>query len=107
MLSENQLRHLTDWSARQGGMALLLGRLIPVISFNLLNDAAALTHISWWTFIWATGLGILPLTILLNVFGASMLNRTGSAWLWLLLGSTAILLIAAYAHSTRARGQKH
>lgn len=107
MLSENQLRHLTDWSARQGGMALLLGRLIPVISFNLLNDAAALTHISWWTFIWATGLGILPLTILLNVFGASMLNWTGSAWLWLLLGSTAILLIAAYAHSTRARGQKH
>lgn len=91
MLSENQRQRLTDWSARQGGIALLLGRLVPVIAFNLLNYAAALTHISWWTFIWATGLGILPLTILLNVFGASILTMTGSTWVWLILGVIAAL----------------
>jgi len=84
MLSDRQLLRLSDWSARQGGIALLIGRLIPVVAFNLLNYAAAMTHISWWTYIWATGLGILPLTILLNVFGASVLTMTTSNWIWLL-----------------------
>jgi len=78
MLSASQLLQLSDWSSRQGGIALLIGRLIPVVALNLLNYAAAMTHISWWTFIWATGLGILPLTILLNVFGASVLTMTTS-----------------------------
>jgi uncharacterized membrane protein YdjX (TVP38/TMEM64 family) len=90
MLSENQVRRLSEWSAVRGGVALLIGRLIPVIAFNLLNYAAALTDISWWTFIWATGLGILPLTILLNVFGDSMLSM--HAWVWALLGALAALV---------------
>jgi len=91
MLSESQMRRLSEWSSTRGGMALLLGRLIPVIAFNLLNYAAALTDISWWTFIWATGLGILPLTILLNVFGAKVLSMTAWNWAWLLLAALAVL----------------
>ena len=85
MLSESQQRRLSEWSNARGGMALLIGRLIPLIAFNLLNYAAALTDISWWTFIWATGLGILPLTIVLNIFGDSMLTmrvRLGSGCCW-------------------------
>lgn len=91
MLSGSQLRRLSDWSSTRGGGALLIGRLIPVIAFNLLNCGAALTGISWWTFIWATGLGILPLTILLNVFGDSILTMTTWNWVWLLLGALAVL----------------
>jgi len=103
MLSEQQVKRLSDWSSRQGGVALLTGRLIPVIAFNLLNYAAALTSISWWTFIWATGLGILPLTILLNVFGASILNLTGATWLWLLVA--AVVLIGWLCVKCRAKPQ--
>jgi len=91
MLSDPQARKLSEWSATRGGMALLIGRLIPVIAFNLLNYAAALTHISWWTFLWATGLGILPLTVLLNVFGSSVLSMTAWNWIWLLLGAAVLL----------------
>ena len=40
-----------------------------MISFNLINYAAGLTAISWWTFSWATGLGILPLTFLMVAGG--------------------------------------
>jgi uncharacterized membrane protein YdjX (TVP38/TMEM64 family) len=61
-------------SARRGGPALLLSRLIPVISFNLINYAAGLTTISWWTFTWATGLGILPITVLSVLTGAGLLH---------------------------------
>lgn len=98
MLSESQLHRLSDWSSRQGGIALLIGRLIPVVAFNLLNYAAAMTHISWWTYIWATGLGILPLTILLNVFGASILAMTGSTWVWLVLSAFAVLAWVLVKH---------
>ena len=35
----------------------LFSRFLPVISFNLINYAAGLTAISWWTFSWATGIG--------------------------------------------------
>jgi len=52
-----------------------------VIAFNLINYAAALTSISWWTFLWATGLGILPLTILLSVLGENVLDMSAGMWL--------------------------
>lgn len=98
MLSENQLRRLSQWSSTQGGMALLIGRLIPVIAFNLLNYGAALTEISWWTFIWATGIGILPLTILLNVFGAGILAMKAWNWMGLLLG---VVVVAGWVLARR------
>ncbi len=91
MLSDRQLGYLAQWSSRRGGMALLIARLIPVIAFNLLNYGAALTGISWWTFIWATAIGILPLTILLNVFGAGILAMKAWNWVWLLLGAVAAI----------------
>ena len=89
VLSFRHQQQLTLWSQEHGGVALLIGRLIPVIAFNLINYAAALTEISWWTFLWATGIGILPLTVLLNVLGDQML--TVPLWAWLLLGGIAAL----------------
>lgn len=106
MLSESQLDWLSDWSARQGGIALLIGRLLPVVAFNLLNYAAAMTHISWWTYIWATGLGILPLTILLNVFGASVLTMTTTNWIWLLSAVAVALCAIVLWRRSRANGCK-
>jgi len=87
MLSVDQQRELARWSSERGGVSLLIGRLIPVIAFNLLNYAAALTTVSWWTFTWATGIGILPAAILLNVLGERML--TTPVWMWLTLGAIA------------------
>jgi len=104
MLSEGQLRRLSLWSSTQGGVALLIARLIPVIAFNLLNYAAALAEISWWTFIWATGIGILPLTILLNVFGDSILAMKAWNWVWLLLG--AVAAAASFFARRRSKAEK-
>lgn len=104
MLSEHQLRRLEDWSSASGGVTLLTARLIPLIAFNLLNYAAALTEISWWTFLWATGLGILPLTILLNVFGASILTVAYSLWIWLPLAVIAALGWILARRYSKSRG---
>ena len=53
---------------------LLLMRLIPVISFNLINYGAGLARVAWWPFLWTTGLGILPLTVISVAFGSHILE---------------------------------
>ena len=77
------------WTLRQGGGALFLSRFVPVISFNLINYAAGLTAISWWTFTWATGLGILPLTFLMVLMGDRLWSGELGPWLWLLAAALA------------------
>lgn len=84
MLSAHQLQQLGDWSRESGGITLLVARLIPAIAFNLVNYAAALAEVTWWTFIWSTGLGILPLTISLAVIGDRILELP--LWIWLVIG---------------------
>ena len=74
IVPERRWNMLDRWSQRRGSAVLLVSRLIPVISFNLINYAAGLTTISWWTFTWATGLGILPITILAVLTGAGILT---------------------------------
>jgi uncharacterized membrane protein YdjX (TVP38/TMEM64 family) len=103
-LPDHHWRRLADWSHAHGGAALLISRLIPLIAFNLINFAAALTEISWWTFLWATGLGILPLTVLLAVLGDSMLTLP----LWALVLIVAVVLVGWIASKFHARSvSKH
>jgi uncharacterized membrane protein YdjX (TVP38/TMEM64 family) len=62
------------WIARNGTAALLTMRLIPVIAFNLINYAAGLARVRWWTFTWTTALGILPLAFLMVAAGDQLKN---------------------------------
>jgi len=78
VLSAQGWRRL-QWLPRHAGM-LFAVRLVPVISFNLINYAAGLGGVGWWTFLWTTALGILPLTIVMVVLGHHM--GSAPAWLW-------------------------
>ncbi|MFQ5847303.1 MAG: TVP38/TMEM64 family protein [Candidatus Methylomirabilales bacterium] len=89
MVAERHRATVDHWAVRQGGGALLFSRLLPVISFNLINYAAGLTTISWWTFTWTTGLGILPLTIMMVLMGDGIWSGETRAWLWLLVAAVA------------------
>jgi uncharacterized membrane protein YdjX (TVP38/TMEM64 family) len=93
MVAKRHHEQLDDWLARQGGGVLLLSRFVPVISFNLINYAAGLTAISWWTFTWATGLGILPLTFLMVLMGDGLWSGAAAAWLWLPLAALGAWLL--------------
>ncbi len=90
MVARKNWHILDKWTATRGWQVLLLSRFIPVIAFNLINYAAGLTRISWWTFVWATGIGILPLTTLMVVMGDYMEDL---AWeMWILLGAGGLIL---------------
>jgi uncharacterized membrane protein YdjX (TVP38/TMEM64 family) len=97
-LSKEREDRLEEWVARIGADTLLVGRFIPAISFNLMNYAAGLAPVSWWTFIWTTGVGILPLTILMVWAGGSLDNIP--LWAWVLLALAALLMVVI-VHSAK------
>ncbi len=57
-------------------VALIL-RLIPAVSFNLVNFALGFTPLSWPTFLWTTAVGILPVevTVVAAGYGAGHAPR--------------------------------
>ncbi len=71
-LQEKNRKKIKEWIKKNGTTAILVSRLIPVISFNLINYLAGLSEISLWSFTWTTGLGILPLTIIMVTMGDSI-----------------------------------
>ena len=81
-----------------GPGALLMVRLVPLISFNLVNYAAGLLGVGWWTFLWTTALGILPLTVAMVLVGGQIL--AAPLWAWAL--AAAVLLALCFFWSRRA-----
>lgn len=80
MVRKRHWDRIDRWTENQGAPTLLAARLVPVVAFNLINYAAGLTSVSWWTFIWTTGLGILPLTVLMVSMGDQMHYLTWGEW---------------------------
>ena len=105
LVSKRNWHTIDDWTAKDGWKLALVSRFVPVIAFNLINYAAGLTRISWWTFVWTTAVGILPLTTLMVVMG-DQIDRIPVAW-WLVLfavglGMWFVLRRALHAWRTEA-----
>jgi uncharacterized membrane protein YdjX (TVP38/TMEM64 family) len=81
-----------------GTRTLLIARLIPVISFNLVNYAAGLAGVSRITFLWTTAIGILPVTALSVLVGSAALRIPTYL---LLLGGIAVALAVLALHVVR------
>jgi uncharacterized membrane protein YdjX (TVP38/TMEM64 family) len=78
---------------------LLLIRLVPLISFNLVNYAAGLLGVGWWSFLWTTAIGILPLTVAMVFLGGQIL--AAPPWVWMIGGLILVLLYLALRRSRR------
>lgn len=101
VVSAHALGSMDRWTEREGGWTLLVCRLIPLIAFNLINYMAGLTKVSWWTFSWSTGLGILPVTVLMAALGDQMLEN--SWWTISLLLLVAAIVILGFRWLVRRR----
>lgn len=93
MVARRKWEVLDDWAAHNGWQVVLISRFIPVIAFNLINYAAGLMRLTWWQFIWTTGLGILPLTVLMVVMGDQLESLGWESWLLLLIGGLILWLV--------------
>ena len=59
---------------------VLLGRLVPVVPFDLVSYAAGLTRMSAWKFAAANLVGMLPLTFAYSAAGEVVFGGRGTAW---------------------------
>lgn len=82
-----------QWTRYVGAGELLVVRLIPVISFTLINYAAGLAGVRLKAFLWTTALGILPLTTASVLIGHGALAWSPAVWWAVVLGAIAILVI--------------
>ncbi|MBA3520477.1 MAG: TVP38/TMEM64 family protein [Rhizobiales bacterium] len=104
-IGEERWRRVESWMTGQGVKALLLARLTPVISFNLVNYAAGLAGVGWWTFTWTTAVGILPITIASVLVGSHMAVIPWQLWIALVAGVAGLMVLHwRYRNVTSAAG---
>ncbi len=69
-------------------LAIMVSRLIPFISFDLVSYAAGITPIVYWRFLLATAVGIFPASFALAHLGESAMDQS------LLINALFVLVIA-------------
>lgn len=74
IVTKTGLAKVDEFFERYGKNSILICRLLPFVSFDIVSYAAGLTPIKFWDFFIATGLGQLPATIVYSYLG----NLAGS-----------------------------
>lgn len=82
------------WFTRWGLYAVLLARLVPGISFDVISYAAGLTRMGFRRFIAATVAGTAPQTLVYSYLGS---RSSESAWVLLIISVLVIVGISAAA----------
>lgn len=91
IVSKKHLEQLDAMIASHGAWGLFMARLIPMIPFVVLNYATAMiSEVGTFTYLWTTGLGILPYDL-----GAALvfLGFSKRLLIWLIVGGLAIVAI--------------
>ena len=90
LTSKGALKNIDDFFKRHGKQSILIARLLPFISFDIVSYAAGLSSVSFLGFWVATGIGQLPATLVYSYVGGFL---TGGAKLLV----TGLLILFALA----------
>jgi len=82
-------------STKHGFMIVLIARLFPHVSFDMISYAAGLSTIRTWHFMLATGIGMLPGTIIYTVFGHEISKVRQYSKVLLIFSSIIIIVLVA------------
>lgn len=88
LASRAGLQSIDAFFERYGTHSVLIARLLPFISFDIVSYAAGLTSMGFWPFFIATGIGQLPATLVYSYVGGML---TGGAQMLM----TGLLLLFA------------
>ncbi|MBI9089196.1 MAG: TVP38/TMEM64 family protein [Desulfobacterium sp.] len=83
--SRPALENIDDFFKRYGPYAILIARLLPFVSFDIVSYAAGLTSMGFWSFFWATGVGQLPATLIYSYAGKMLVGGAHKFVMGLLL----------------------
>ncbi len=103
--SDKALRQIDDFFDKYGKKSILVARLLPFMSFDIVSYAAGLTNMGFWGFFVATGVGQLPATIVYSYVGGML---TGGAKLMFtaLLCLFSLALVVSMARAIWTNRQK-
>ena len=95
LTSKAAIKRLDEFFEKYGKHTVLIARLIPFISFDIVSYAAGLTAMGFWEFFIATGVGQLPATIIYSYIGGMLTGtaRTFVMGLLMLFALTALIAL--------------
>jgi len=93
-IAGRHLGRLDSLLERQGFLAVLYLRLIPVVPFNALNYAAGVTGVRLRDYVAATAIGIIPGTYAYAALG-STIDRPSSPQFWAAVALLVVLAVGA------------
>ncbi len=95
LTSKTALESIDGFFTRYGKYAILIARLLPFVSFDIVSYAAGLTSMKFWPFFWATGLGQLPATLIYSYVGGMLTGgaKTFVTGLLILFSLTVIIFM--------------
>lgn len=95
LTSKTALEKVDEFFEKYGKYAVLIARLLPFISFDIVSYAAGLTSMSFWSFFVATGIGQLPATIVYSYIGGMLTGtvKTFVTGLLILFAVSALIVL--------------
>ena len=107
LTSKAGLKQIDEFFERHGKMSILIARLLPFMSFDIVSYAAGLTSISFGSVLFATGIGQLPATIIYSYVGSML---TGGAKLFvtgllLLFAISALIVLMKQLYKENKKGR--
>lgn len=108
LTSKTGLEQIDEFFEKHGKNTILICRLLPFVSFDIVSYAAGLTSMSFWSFFVATGIGQLPATIVYSYVGGML---TGGAKffvtaLMILFALSALIVMIRKIYMEKAGGKK-
>jgi len=102
ILGKRSLGAADVWFARYGVYAVLIARLVPVVSFDVISYAAGLTRMSFSRFLLATIVGMAPVT-----FVYSFLGERAPQYIDILLVIFGLIVGAGVVYAVAIRYKKY
>lgn len=108
LTSRSGLRQIDTFFERYGKNTVLICRLLPFMSFDIVSYAAGLTSMSFGAFFIATGIGQLPATLVYSYVGGML---TGGAkllvtGLLILFALSALIVLARNIYMDRQKRER-
>ena len=108
LTSKAGLENFDKFFERHGRLSIVIARLLPFVSFDIVSYAAGLTSISFGSFMIATGIGQLPATIIYSYVGGMLTGGAQMLVTGLLilfaLSALIVLIRRVYVERQKAKG---
>jgi uncharacterized membrane protein YdjX (TVP38/TMEM64 family) len=110
-LSQNEkFQRLDRLTEEHGAIIVALTRLVPIFPFNLLNYGFGLTRVPFWTYVFWSGLCMLPGTILYVVGADVIISALAQGKVpWVLIGAllaAAVVLVVLVRYARKKLKEK-